>query len=160
MSNQKPKIGLRWILCLALLVGLGGCASFDGVTMGELNLALTDIQSAVDRALPTGKRQVSANGREFYSNYFVPRKRRLKAAKKNAKVRFYAHVFVLGDQRPYNIRVVVKRQHRTNSNVGLKRGYSDVGSDQRLAKVVLKRIQRRLAKRRDDRNIIDDFRVF
>lgn len=71
----------------------------------------------------------------------------------------YAKVVVLGDRRPYDLEVFVVRERRVATGQG-PGSYETVGNDQRLAKVVMARITESLAKRREDRNFIDDFRVF
>lgn len=136
-----------FVLCVA------SCSSMGTVKVQGVDLPLTQIQTVVDQALPLGRRDISPNGREFFSNYFLPGGKKIVAAK-DSSYRMYAQVKVLGDRRPYNIEVTVHRERKKNSQ------YERVGSDERTAKVLAKRIQNELNKRRGDRNIIDDFRVF
>ena len=74
-----------------------------------------------------------------------------------APIRSYAQVYILGDRRPYVIEVYVNKQRRVSAQSS---EYVDEGSDQEIAKVVYQRIQFQLSKRREDLNIIDDFRIF
>ena len=104
--------------------------------------------------MPLGLRKTSPNGREFYSNYFVVDGRKFKSADKSP-IRRYAHILVLGDRRPYNLQILV---HVEKGPQG--QGFREVGTDQRLAKVIRNRVVQQLNKRREDMNIIDDFRVF
>lgn len=130
--------------------------SFGSVSISDVDRPLLDIQKIVQRSLPLGLRETSANGREFYSNYFLPKDRRFKPAEKLPE-RYYAHILVLGDARPYNIQVRVRRQKVESVREGI---YRDLGSDQTIAKAIQRRVQDQLNKRREDLNIIDDFRVF
>ena len=64
----------------------------------------------------------------------------------------------MGDSRPYAVEVFVTREKRVLRGDDFT--YAVVGHDSRLAKELAARIQEQLSKRREDRNIIDDFRVF
>lgn len=73
-------------------------------------------------------------------------------------MRWFAHVFILGDRRPYNIEVLVKREKRI-ANRGVLT-YRPEGLDLRIASNLKKRIQEELTKSREGINLIDDFRAF
>ncbi len=135
---------------------LTGCMSFGSVSISDVDRPLLDIQKIVQRSLPLGLRETSTNGREFYSNFFLAKDRRFKPAEKMPE-RYYAHVLILGDARPYTIKVHVRRQKVESVREGI---YRDLGADHSLAKAIQRRIQEQLNKRREDLNIIDDFRVF
>lgn len=104
--------------------------------------------------MPRGTRQVSPNGREFYSHYFLPKGSDLINGTNKSR-RFFAHVSIFNDRRPYKIIVKVVLEKRSEPGV-----YQFVKNDKRIAKALFKRIKRRLAKGRDNQNVIDDFRVF
>lgn len=139
------------------ILTLAGCASWgSGIRLDPVDRPLNEIQAVVGKSLPLGQRRVEAAGREWFSQYFITKGRSFVAAH-TAPVRYYAHVYILGDRRPYSIEVYVKRQRREAPSSD---SYSDDGTDQELAKLIHKRIQFYLSKRREDLNIIDDFRVF
>ncbi|MCB0422871.1 MAG: hypothetical protein KDD61_17860 [Bdellovibrionales bacterium] len=142
------------VFAFVFVIFLSGCSTPGTYSMQSGNLALAFIQKTVDSSMPRGTRQVSANGREFYSNYFLPKGSDLINATSKSR-RFYAHVQVFGDRRPYKIIVGVVLEARTEPGV-----YQYVKNDQRIAKALFKRIKHRLAKGREDQNVIDDFRVF
>lgn len=93
---------------------------------------------------------------EWSSNYFLTRGRKFVPAQ-TAPRRMYAHVYILGDRRPYVVEVYVKKERRVSPGTNT---YADDGLDQELARVIQKRIQQQLSKRREELNIIDDFRIF
>ena len=132
---------------------MAGCATPGAVNAPTGKHPLKWIQKVTDSSTPLGTRQISTNGREFYSNYFVPKGKKLMDAAKMAR-RYYAKISILGDRRPYKIEVVVVKEKRVAS------GYEMVRHDQRIAKALLKRIQKRLDESRGKRNVIDDFRAF
>lgn len=147
---------MRKQLLLLAIFTLVGC-THGGVRMENIDVPLVEIQKAVVNSLPLGKRTVSTNGREFFSEYFVVVEKRARPASKLGK-RYYAHVYVLGDRRPYIIEGLVRKEVREKGKIGPE--YSDAGIDSRLSKVLMRKIKNNLSKRREDRNIIDDFRVF
>ena len=128
--------------------------TFGGETIDDVNRPLLDLQKIIVHALPLGLRATSPNGREYFSNYFIASERTFRPADK-LPLRTYAHVLVLGDQRPYTIQVFVRNERARSANE-----YSDAGGDSAMAKVIQRRIKDQLSKRREDINIIDDFRVF
>lgn len=130
----------------------------EGERIENLDLPIHEVQKAVELNMPMGRRQVSANGREYLSEYFIVVNGKIQPAG-NSPDRFYSHVFILGDRRPYTVQVSVIRERRI-SGESYSAKYEGYATDQRIAKVLTKRIQQTLSKRRDDRNIIDDFRVF
>ncbi len=150
------------ILFLAFTLSFSeGCSSvrslFYAVKIEKVDLPLQAIQQIIVGALPAGLRKNSANSREFYSGYFVYTKSHFAPAG-DAVNRYYAQVTILGDSRPYNIEILVTHEVRELS--GEKFEYVRAGQDTRLAKQLEQLLRTRLTKRREDRNIIDDFRVF
>jgi len=133
---------------------MSACATPGAVRLEDQNIPLKTLQKAVLITMPQGKRRVSVNGRELFSNYFVIKRGRYEKALGNEKIRYSAHILILGDRRPYTLEVLVYKERR-----GFQ-GYRREKIDEGIARVVLRRIQKALTKRRDDLNIIDDFRVF
>ena len=131
----------------------------EGERIENLDLPIHELQKAVEINLPTGRRQVSSNGREYLSDFFIVSKNGKIQPAGLAADRFYAHVFILGDRRPYTLQIAVVRERKTGGD-SYNVKYEKYATDERIAKVIAKRIQATLSKRRDDRNIIDDFRVF
>lgn len=111
------------------------------------------IAHVVTQMSPRGLRATSPNRREYFSNYFVPNTNFNEDATDH-KERAYSHILILGDRRPYTTEVYVYRERRTDT------GYKKVGTEKKLAQVLAIRIKEELAKGREDRNIIDDFRAF
>lgn len=138
---------ILWVVLF--LVGCAGKSTID-----ELSVSLNDLQSVSVGVLPLGQRTVSANGREHTSNYFSVKNGEYESAV-NAKTRNYAVITILGDRRPYQLEVIVVVERRTEDGEYYRSGY-----DEGLARVITRRIQKALHERREDRNIIDDFRVF
>ncbi len=104
-----------------------------------------------------GVRTVSPNGREFLSKYFVIGEKEYKPAD-DALDRYYVQIIVLGDRRPYDIEISATREKRVLRGEDFT--YVVTGHDRRLAKELVTQLREQLTKRREDRNIIDDFRVF
>jgi hypothetical protein len=130
------------------------CASMGSMTLEDLNVALVDLQREAVAALPLGKRSQSQNARTFYSEYFVYSKGEYESG--NAQpVRHYAEITILGDRRPYKMEIRVAKEVRESDGRYVLSNY-----DEGLTRVITRRIQSALHKRREDRNIIDDFRVF
>lgn len=146
---------MRNLLLASVLLLVTGCAGFSKTqVIRDLNVAMADLQKVVRSALPISKRIESQNSREFYSAYFVYRNGEYEKAE-NAKVRYTAHISILGDRRPYTIEVEVPVEGRSSTGE-----YMLIKYDEGHAKVITRRIQKALYERREDRNIIDDFRVF
>jgi hypothetical protein len=123
----------------------------------NIDWPIADIVTVVSENLPIGLRARSPNGRETLSKHFIRRGENYLPAGE-ATVRYFAKVTVLGDRRPYNIQTVVVKEERTLQ--GDQYTYRVVGNDLRLAKELDRTLRGVLTKRREERNIIDDFRVF
>jgi hypothetical protein len=129
------------------------------IRIRDLEQPLQFLQRLAVGTLPLGLQSSSSNGREFTSKYFAPGPGRgVYRAASEAPTRYYAHISVLGDSRPYAIEVYVTREERVLK--GNDFTYEVVGHDQRLAKELVDHLQMQLTKRREDLNIIDDFRAF
>jgi len=145
------------VFALLTLFAIAGCGTSGGVKINDLDRALLDLQGIAEKSMPLGLRKTSPNGREFFSNYFVTEKRKFKPAEKLPH-RMYAHILVLGDRRPYTMQIIVHKEKAATGRGAS--GFEDAGMDQGIAKVIRKRVVQQLTKRREDMNIIDDFRVF
>ncbi len=138
-----------------LLVFSVGCALFSrGERITGLDRPLTELQRAVHEAMPVGVARVSRNGREFTSEPYAVGKRGPSKPPGDAPVRYIVQAYVLGDRRPYVIEIFVYQERKKSG------GYVKGPADEVQTKVMRTRIERELAKRRDDRNVVDDFRVF
>jgi hypothetical protein len=130
---------------------LSGCqmhAKIKGV-----NLPYQTVRKVVVSSLPLGLRQESMNGRELYSGYFSPKDWEDDATEKAERA--YAKAIILNDSRPYDVDPKVYKEHKVKGST-----YSALGEDKKLTQQLVDRIREGLADRRDDRNIIDDFRAF
>jgi hypothetical protein len=150
------------LLVVSSLILFSGCASFNtspkyALLIKDVDWPLQDLSSLVAFELPTGLRSTSENGREFYSKHFVLDGPKYKPAGDSTD-RYTATVTVLGDSRPYDIEIFVTHEKRVLRNSGFD--YVEVGHDMTLARELQYKLKQELAKRREDRNIIDDFRVF
>lgn len=151
----------NFLICTSVLI-LGGCAALGvspnhAIVIRNVDWPLQDLSSLVAYELPTGLRTTSQNGREFFSKYFVLDGPKYKLAG-DAVDRYTATITVLGDSRPYDIEIIVTHEKRVLRSSGFD--YSEVGHDLMLARELEYKLKQELAKRREDRNIIDDFRVF
>ncbi len=149
---------------LALVVFATACSSLARLEtpkyasrIEKIEMPLQSLQQLVVGSLPVGLSGASSNGREFTSVNFILDQGMYKAAR-DALDRYWARILVLGDSRPYAVEVFVTREKRVLRGDDFT--YAVVGHDSRLAKELAARIQEQLSKRREDRNIIDDFRVF
>jgi hypothetical protein len=127
------------------------------IAIKNVNMSLGEVKNFIHHALPIGIRTISDNGREFYSQHFLVDKNEYVPAK-DADIRYTARVLILNSSRPFEIEVEVRREVRRDRNGRII--YADEGYDLRLARILKDQIKDALAKRRDDLNLIDDFRVF
>ena len=129
------------------------CSTPGGLTVPDVDRPLLDLQRIASKSLPMGLRSVSTNGREYFSKYFIVVGRKFKSAEKLVE-RKYAHLLVLGDRRPYTIQVIVPIEKSIGGKTVI------IGTDSAVAEVIRKRIRQQLTLRREDPNIIDEFRAF
>lgn len=156
----------RLSLVLAFALVTTACSTLDRLEtpayaskISDIEQPLANLQRLAIAALPGGLRQGSSNGREYESNYFVPDlSGGTKYPKADAPTRYYVKITVLGDSRPYAMSVVVARERRIFQDGAFT--YQPNGHDTRLAKELAAKIREQLTKRREDRNIIDDFRAY
>lgn len=146
---------LNSILLFLFSLVILSCSTRGEVNLGEQRGALSEIQKAVEAHLPGGRARVSSNARTFTSNYFGVKKDGSFEEAPQASPRYRAKVTVYGDRRPYTVGVIVMKEVKDSSG-----DYSSRGADEALTRVISRRIQKALHERREDRSIIDDFRVF
>ncbi len=149
---------MKRTIYLFLLFALVGCAT-GSVALVDLNLNLGRIKAAVERAMPKGVRFVSENGREYRSNYFLKIGKRLQNAKTFSR-REFARVLVLGDKRPYKVKIDIIREKRTSSKGSVVPTYARTGLNKPMAAVMGRKIMKILSKRRNGANSVDAFEPF
>ncbi len=115
-------------------------------------LSYNTLKTILGNYMPGGIREQSPNGRKLYSGYFVPRN--FDEDGTEAADRAYGIVTILGSSRPYNVDIEVLRERKSGGN------YQPEGRDKALTKKLTERLRQALADRREDRNVIDDFRAF
>jgi hypothetical protein len=143
----------RWLFLALSLWHLVGCAT-NSARIDDLTIPLNELQRVAQENVPLKVIGKSPNGRELFSDYFVISGGEFEEAE-GAGVRHQAVISILGDRRPYSIEVKVIRYRRDKNNV-----LQQIGQDEGVARVIVRRIQQDLYKRRDNRNVVDDFRVF
>lgn len=154
-------------LCFALvLFVVTACSTLDRLEtpsyaskISNIERPLSYLQRLAVAALPTGMRGNSSNGREYDSNYFIPdQSGGYKLASEKAPERYTVRITVLGDERPYAMSVIVTKERRILDSGEFT--YQPNGHDTRMAKELAGKIRERLSKRREELNIIDDFRAY
>jgi len=151
-----------FVYLLILFSFLTGCASSLGnrnaLRINEVDWPLGEIRAVVASLLPAGQRGMSPNGRELLSRHFVLEGRSGYKPAGDATERYFAQFLILGDRRPYDVEILVTQERRVLR--GNQFTYVVTGYDTRLAKELERKLRTELTKRREDRNIIDDFRVY
>lgn len=149
---------IRQTAALAAALIIAGCSTFyKPLRIDNAHHPLARVRQLAIKTLPVGLRTSSTNGREVSSQYFLPDKKGYKDAIQSP-VRLTAKIVILGERRPYSIEIYVFREERVRSGGRVK--YQVRGQDFRVANRIKNELQARLAQRREDLNIIDDFRVF
>jgi len=153
---------LRVLLALSFL--LPGCAVYQQLTrdkdssyIEELDWPISNLRATIGAQIPISVKGVSSNGREITSRFFVPTNNGFKDGEE-ANVRYYVVYTVLGDRLPYDVQINVQREKRVLRGTNFV--YVNAGPDARLAKSLAERLNHELTKRREDRNVVDDFRVY
>ncbi|MEO0336834.1 MAG: hypothetical protein AAF202_10585 [Pseudomonadota bacterium] len=149
---------MKWISLFAFFF-ITSCASWTSVRIPDVDKPLSSIRRAIKSSLPLGTRSMSQEGKAMESHYFlVGKKKFLRPI--GSKTRYYASVLIRGDRRPYSIEISVTKQIKGQRSLQEVPAFRDDSTDERLAELIRKRILEQLSKRREDLNIIDDFRVF
>lgn len=141
-----------------LILWLSGCTGV-GAVRSDLDIPIQQIKKAISNIIPTGIRERSENKREYYSNYFLRSGGKEVRADKFPK-RKYAHFVIVGDRRPYIVKVYVYVEDRSGKDRNGFYTYRYSHEDKVYAKFLLRKLFETLDKRRDELNFIDDFRVF
>lgn len=152
---------IRHLLFFAIFAITGCMTSFGNRTSSkihDLDWPLAELRGVAASILPTGQRAVSPNGREMLSRHYVLEGARGYKPAGDATERYYATILILGDRRPYDVEITVTLERRVLR--GNQFTYIVEGFDARLAKELERKLRTELTKRREDLNIIDDFRVF
>ena len=150
----------RLLLFVSLLssLWLEGCATPPHASsIQDQNLSIGELKHIVKDFLPVGVRKLSANGREYTSEYFVYENNEYKAPT-DKKFRFFCKIEIMNTSRPFDIMITAFREVRDDRPSGYR--FVSDGPDVRLAKLLKQQLRDRLAKRRDDLNVLDDFKVF
>ncbi len=130
----------------------------SGPIYGPVNRSIVEIRQGTIKALPVKINFASKDSREYKSVPFVRYGTKIKEAT-NELQRAYALIYIRGNKRPYTIEVIVAVEE-AESPTQFKRDYTVIGYDERIAKIILARLKAYLNKRRDDSNLVDDFKVF
>lgn len=141
---------LRFLSAATLLCLIVGCQT-QGVLIKETPLNLSESRRIIASIIGQPK-MMSQNGREMKSRFYDRRGRYLENIE-NAKERLYTVVTVLGDRRPYDVKVEVFVEEKVEENV-----YVISEQDNRSAERIAARIKDALYQSQSNRNVIDDFR--
>ena len=134
------------------LLFLSGCRT-GGVILRETPLNVSETRRVVVSIIGE-PRSVSQHGRELESKYYDKKNMALEKMDM-ARERYYTHVTILGDRRPYDVQVEVLIEARVEDG-----RFELVDRDDGRAAVVAEKIRVALNQSRDNRNVIDDFRSF
>jgi hypothetical protein len=133
------------------------CA-MSGPMYGPVNKSLVEIRKSIMKAMPVEVSYASKDSREFKSVPFVRYGKKMKEATSELQ-RAYALIYVRGNERPYTIEVVVAVEE-AETPLAIQKNFKVIGYDERIAKIILARLKADLNKRREDPNLVDDFKVF
>lgn len=139
-------------LVFLLLFFLSGCGS-TAPKIEDSNQSINEIRQQI-KSLVGNFRSVSRNQREILSGYFSERSDDGEFDPEKSKFRLWARFLILGDRRPYDIEIQVYREQRVNGK------YQIVGPDQKMGQKLVQELKDKLNQSLENRNIIDDFRVF
>lgn len=131
---------------------MSGCVT-GGTILKDTPLGLSETRRSIMSVIGE-PRIMSQNGREMQSQYYGSDNKPI-AKMDMARSRYFTHVIILGDRRPYDIQVIVKMEIRTEDG---QFEYSENDDDK--SEIIAGRIQEALNQSRDGRNVIDDFRSF
>jgi hypothetical protein len=143
-----------WFLVplFVVLLFLSSCRT-GGVVLRETPLSASDTRRVVVTIIGQ-PRQMSKDGREL-SSVFYDRKNNPIEKMDSARERIYTRVSILGDRRPFDIRVEVLVEGRNRMGQ-----FEQADRDDGRAAVLAEKIKHALNQSRDSRNVIDDFRSF
>jgi hypothetical protein len=122
--------------------------------MENVQVPYVVVKQTIMKTMPGGVRSASTNGREMTSGYFSPTNFYEDATERAERA--YAKVTILGSSRPFKLDIQTFREMK---EVGSRR-YINLGQDHDLTKLLARYFKDALADRREERNVIDDFRAF
>jgi len=132
---------------------LTSCRS-GGIVLRDTPLGLSDTRVAIVTVIGQ-PRSMSTNGRELFSKYYDVNGKNIEKMDL-IRERFTTHVYVLGDSRPYDVKVEVIVEERTEGD-----HFEVEDHDEKRAQDVADKIHKALNLSRDsNRNVIDDFHSF
>lgn len=140
------------LIAFLFTVVLAGCQT-TGVLLRDTPLGVSETRKVIVSVVGE-VREVSENGRELFSKYY-DRKGNPIQSMDMAKERYYSHLIVLGDRRPYDINVDVIVEARDQDGT-----WELVDHDDHKSAVLADKLKKALNQSRDSRNVIDDFRSF
>nr|BFD57939.1 hypothetical protein CKG001_00460 [Bdellovibrio sp. CKG001]BFD61366.1 hypothetical protein BdHM001_00470 [Bdellovibrio sp. HM001]BFD65024.1 hypothetical protein HAGR004_00460 [Bdellovibrio sp. HAGR004] len=144
------KLSLLFVFLMTVL--LSSCRT-GGVILRETPLNLSETRRVVMSVIGE-PRTVSQNGREMTSRYYDKKGSNIEKMDM-AKERYYTHVTILGDRRPYDVQVQVLVEGRNEEG-----GFDLLDRDDDRAAPIAEKLRQTLNQSRDSRNVIDDFRSF
>jgi hypothetical protein len=124
-----------------------------GVILRETPLSVSETRRVVVSVIGE-PRSVSENGREILSKFYDRREKAIPKMEM-ARERYFTHVTILGDRRPYDIQVEVLVEGRSPQG-----NFEMVTRDDNKATIIAEKLRQALNQSRDTRNVIDDFRSF
>ena len=153
MVRKIPNpITVKTLFFLALFF-LNGSCSQKALHVTHLPYSLKKVRQAVRYALVGGLRNKSSNNRVYFSKYH-PVGGQLSQNPQTSERRAQVVISILGDQRPYTLKVVYRVEEYSNGQFRL------VSYDKDLAQKYLDYIREFLSSRPDDINFIDQFRPY
>jgi hypothetical protein len=142
---------MRVLLALVFLVLVSGCQT--GIFIDESPAAMTDIRKAFVSIFGE-PRTANFNGQILVSQ-FHDKRNRVDQSLATAKTRYYTQLSILGDRRPYRIKVEVFLEVKV-----APQEYEIIDEDTELAQKTADKLQEVLHQSLKGRNVIDDFRAF
>lgn len=145
---------MRALFALSLLITslcLASC-QHSGTLLKETPLGLGETKRVIISIIGE-PRAVNRSGYELVSKFY-DRKEKFIDSPNYVRERYHSVVTILGDRRPYDIRVQVYVEVKTPD------GYDVVDEDENMARKLANRIKEALNESRDKRNVIDDFKAF
>lgn len=128
-----------------------GCET-PGIVVRETPLNISETRKVVVSIIGNPRR-LSENGREIFSEYY-DRKGFKSDNVERAKERMYTRIIILGDRRPYDIKVEVLVERKIQDDK-----YELVDKDDKKAEIIAAKLKEALYESHNRRNVIDDFRA-
>ncbi|MFN8846323.1 MAG: hypothetical protein ACK5V3_03655 [Bdellovibrionales bacterium] len=142
---------MKGLLAVFLAVFVSGCQT--GIFINESPAAMTDIRKAFVSVFGE-PRAANYNGQVLRSQYHDKRNR-VDSELATAKSRYFTQLSILGDRRPYKIKIEVFFEAQV-----APQQYEIIGEDNEMAQKTADKIQEVLHQSLKGRNVIDDFRAF